>query len=208
MNDRALQLMHDYLHNRFLRVVCQGDSSSKRQIFSGVPQGVVWSPDFWDFDISEMPDAICDEGDEMCYADDCGLLYEITECNRIVIAAIINSDLDSLVEWGIDNRTTFEPDKASYTVISRKKKPYDPNDYCSGIKMDGIAVAQLDEAKLVGYTFDSKLGFVKMVDKIARKARTRIAALRRLKPMLDSSNLQMMYTMFIKDEGRSWSTAA
>ena len=74
--------------------------------------------------------------------------------------------------------------------------------------MDGIAVAQLDEAKLVGYTFDSKLGLGKMVDKIARKARTRIAALRRLKPMLDSSNLQMMYTMFIRDEGRSWSTAA
>ena len=82
-----------------------------------------------------------------------------------MIAAIINSDLDSLVEWGKDNRTTFEPDKASHTVISRKKRPYDPNDYCSGIKMDDIAVpvAQLDEAKLVGYTFDSKLGLVTLV---------------------------------------------
>ena len=75
-------------------------------------------------DISELPDAICDENDKMCCADDCGLLYEITECNRIVIAAIINSDFDSPVEWGKDNRTTFEPDKASYTVISRKKQPY------------------------------------------------------------------------------------
>ena len=36
-----------------------------------------------------------------------------------------------------------------------------------------------------------------MMDKIARKARTRIAALRRLKPMLDSSNLQMMHTMLL-----------
>ena len=74
-----------------------------------------------------MPDVICDEGDEMCYAHDidCGLLYEITKFNRIVIAAIINSDLDSLVELGKDTRTTFEPDKASYTVISRKEQPYD-----------------------------------------------------------------------------------
>ena len=198
MTDRALELMKDYLFNRFLRVVCQGSSSSKKQIFSGVPQGAVWSPDFWDFDISELPDAICSEGDEICYADDCGLLYEITEDNRTLIAAIINLDLDSLIEWGDDNLTTFEPEKASYTVVSRKKRPYDPNDYCSGIKMGGAAVEQLDEAKLVGYLFDSQFGFGKMVDKIARKARTRIAALRRLKPMLDSDNLQMMYTMFIR----------
>ena len=66
---------------------------------------------------------------------DCGLLYEITKCNRIVIATIINSDLDSLVEWGKVNRTNSEPDKASHTVISRKKQPYDPNDYCPGIKV-------------------------------------------------------------------------
>ena len=29
-----------------------------------------------------------------------------------------------------------------------------------GTQDSGIVVAQLDEAKLVGYTFDSKLGFV------------------------------------------------
>ena len=64
--------------------------------------------------------------------------------------------------------------------------------------MGGQAVTQLDEAKLVAYLFDSHLGFGKMVDKLARKARTRIAALRRLKPMLDSDNLKTMYTMFIR----------
>ena len=87
------------------------------------------APDFWDFDISEMPEAICDEGDEWCYADDCGLLYEIIDSNRIVITAIINSDLDNLVEWGNDNLTAFEPEKATYTVVSRKRHPYDSNEH-------------------------------------------------------------------------------
>lgn len=46
MTGRALKLVKDYLSNGFLRVVCQGDVSSKKQIFSGVPQGAVWSPSF------------------------------------------------------------------------------------------------------------------------------------------------------------------
>ena len=99
----------------------------------------------------------CDlHANKICYADDCGLMYEITESNRTLIAAIINLDLDSLVEWENDNLTTFEPEKASYTVVSRKKRPYDPNDYGSGIKMGGATVEQLDEEKLVGYLFDSQ----------------------------------------------------
>ena len=42
----ALELVKDYLFKRFLRVVCQADQSTKMEIFSGVPQGAVWSPDF------------------------------------------------------------------------------------------------------------------------------------------------------------------
>ena len=57
---------------------------------------------------------------------------------------------------------------------------------------------RVDELKLVGYLFDSKLTFAGMVDKQARKARSRLAAVRRLKPMLDCSNIQLMYTMFVR----------
>jgi hypothetical protein len=45
------------------------------EIFSGVPQGAVWLPDFWDFDIADIPTVISSEGDDFEYADDCGLCY-------------------------------------------------------------------------------------------------------------------------------------
>ena len=51
---------------------------------------------------------------------------------------------------------------------------------------------------LVGFVFDQKLTFGTMIDKLARKARLRIAALRGLELMLDSSNLKMMYVMFVR----------
>ena len=105
MKERALELIKSYLFNRFLRVVTQGDTSGRKQIFSGVPQGAIWSPDFWDFDISELPDVLSSETDDFEYADDIGLWYEITAENGDVVVAFINLDLENLIKWGIDNMT-------------------------------------------------------------------------------------------------------
>ena len=54
MGRKALKLLYSYLHKRFLKVVHNGEKSSEKEIFSGMPQGATWSPEFWDFDISEM----------------------------------------------------------------------------------------------------------------------------------------------------------
>ena len=98
MQGRALALIKNYLYKRFLQVVCQGDISELLEIFFGVPQGAVWSPSFWDFDIADLPQEISSEGDDFSFADDCGLWYEITEENRDMITSIINLDLENLVK--------------------------------------------------------------------------------------------------------------
>jgi hypothetical protein len=73
MKGRALKLIKSYLYDRFLQVVSQGKASTRKQIYSGVPQGAKWSPILWIFDICEMPEVVSDQGDLICYADDCGL---------------------------------------------------------------------------------------------------------------------------------------
>ena len=47
----------------------------------------------------------------ICYADDSGIWYKITDENRDNIVDIINSDLHNLSKWALDNNTTFEPTK-------------------------------------------------------------------------------------------------
>ena len=64
--------------------------------------------------------------------------------------------------------------------------------------MGGAQVERVDEVKLVGFLFDTKLTFSGMIDKLAKKARCKLGALRRLKPMLDQPNLKQMYIMFIR----------
>ena len=56
----------------------------------------------------------------ICYADDCGLWYEITDANRLAIVDQINQDLESLMVWGRDSSTTFEPSKTHFTLISKR----------------------------------------------------------------------------------------
>ena len=79
-------------------------------------------------------------------------------------------------------------------LISNKKKPFD----LTGIKMGGFPVEQVKQLKLVGYLFDQKMTFGPMVGKLAKKARSRVAALRRVRHLLSVENLKLMYTMFVR----------
>jgi len=89
-----------------------------------------------------------------------------------MMVSIINVDLQHLVEWGERNLTTFEPEKTTFTVISRRKDPFDPFEQSEGIQMDGQLVKRVGEVKLVGFLFDTKLTFGGMTDKLARKVLT------------------------------------
>ena len=79
-------------------------------------------------------------------------------------------------------------------VMSNRAEPFDP----TGINFDGEQVVQVETMKLVGFTLDCKLTWKPMVEAIAKKARIRLGALRRLKRHLDSNNIKTMYTAFVR----------
>jgi hypothetical protein len=154
------------------------------------PSGLLWN-----FDISEMPTVVGPEAIPFNYADDTGLLYVITESNRDTLINTVNQDLQALMDWGADNRTTFEPKKTHSMVISKKEsRAFDP----TGIVMGGRDVKQVKEMKLVGFTFDAKLTWGAMIGALAKKARTRVDAIRRMARSLDSKNMLTMYSAFVR----------
>ena len=170
-------------------------SSSVREIFSGVPQGALWSPCLWDFDISDLPSAV-EFGELLCYADDLSLWYEITDENKDVVLDRINADLASLLVWGDGNRTTFEPTKTYSMLVSLKRSG--KFNGLDRLCMDGKHIKEVSQMKLVGFDFDSKLTWGPMVDRLAKKARCKLGAIRRLKQYLDIPNLKLMYTAFVR----------
>ena len=85
-------------------------------------------------------------------------------------------------------------DKTEVMVISKKKDPID----ISALRFQGLEVKQVKEIKLVGFTFDEKMTLEPMIKKASKKGRAKIAALYRLKPFLDSENLETMYKAFVR----------
>jgi len=207
MRKRALRLLKSYLMKRFLKVVAQGKSSTLKELFSSVPQGGKWSDFLFDLDISELADDLCAEVIPFGYADDVALWYEV-EFDHCITTAVINQDLQSLYEWGLDNKTTFEPEKMEAIVISQKRVPFD----ASGIMFDGEELSIVDDTTLVGLKIDKRMRWGPMVDKLAKKARQRIGALSRVRHLLDNSNLKTVYLMFIRSimeyNSISWMGAA
>ena len=142
---------------------------------------------------------MCDDLKDSClpfgYADDVSLWYEIdpgSDPNDTLRK--INADLARLKRWGDDNNTTFEKSKMEMVVVLQKRRPFNPD----GVVFDGFKLPVKPCIKLVGYTIDSNLRWGQIIDRIAKKARSRIVALRRIQPYLTKDNVKTIYTMFIR----------
>jgi hypothetical protein len=210
LRKRALRLIKSYLHKRYLQVVSQGSTSTLKEIFSSVPQGGKWSDFLFDLDVSEMADSLSAELVPFGYADDVALWYEVDDrFDHAMTTTVINQDLLALKVWADDNKTTFEPEKMSATVIiQRRSDPFN----AAGIMFDGEELSVVDETTLVGLKIDEKMKWGPMVKKLATKARQRLGALSRVRHLLDSDNLKTIYLMFIRSimeyNSTSWMGAA
>ena len=87
--------------------------------------------------------------------------------DHCITTAVINQDLQALHKWGLDNKTTFEPEKMRVMMISQKKKPFDP----SGIIFAGEELSVHDDTTLVGLKIDNRMKWGPMIKKLGTKAR-------------------------------------
>ena len=193
MRGRALKLIKSYLKNRYISVFANGVKSKRHPIYSGVPQGGKWSAPLWDFEISTLQDLDL-FGLLMSYADDCSLLYEVTDQNRETLIDDINADLQKLEDWGVLWHVSFAPDKTHSMLVSRRDKPFD----ISGLHFMSEPVGPVTEMKLVGFILDSNWTFGPMLEHVSKKGRSKLGAIFRLRHHLDSANLETMYKSFVR----------
>jgi hypothetical protein len=209
MRGRAHRLMSSYLIARFLCVVSMGSASKVLQFFCGVPQGAIWSPKLWNFHMRELPSSLRYAID-FNYADDSALLkvfgqaaakwtadhFSKQSVARYQAIQEVNIDLEALYQFGLKWKITFEPTKTHALLISNTP------DCCfpafSQVVFGGAHIIFEEELTLVGFVIDRKLTFKPMVDKVASKARMALGAMRRLKSLLGSSDLAVLYKAFVR----------
>ena len=92
-----LLLLQDYLRDRSLFVVVNGQSSQDHPISAGVPQGSVLGPLLWNVFFNDLLQLI---PEAHAYADDCTLTFPCDSIDHRATVAAINEALETITSWG------------------------------------------------------------------------------------------------------------
>ena len=123
---KLLNLLEDYLSNRFQRLVLNGQESSWLPVKAGVQQGSILGPLLFLIYINDLPDGI--NSIAKLFADDTSLFSVVQDPNES--AKYLNLDLSVFSQWAYQWKMFFntDPKKPAHEVsFSREKKLRNPS---------------------------------------------------------------------------------
>ena len=180
----------DYLSNRKIRVVINGQSSTWKNTTAGVPQGSILGPLLFLVFINDITANI--ESDIHLFADDTSLM-DIIE-NHINTYAKLNRDLKRLSLWSKKWLVTFNATKTVYLQVTRKLNP-SPK---PRLILDGEQIKEVMTHKHLGLTFNGTLTWSDHIVQLVSKASKCIGLLRRISRDVPRQCLEILYKSMIR----------
>ena len=178
-----LLLFEDYLKERNLKVVIDGQESEQHAVRAGVPQGSCLGPLLWNIYINDLLHLV---PSVRAYADDLTLAHSYSSGEETATADHMNATLNRIASWGSKWQVKFASSKTQMMVIARSRTPLH-------LSLEGEAVRRQDEMEVLGVTYDSALTFRLHIERLAREASGKLASLRRISWLLDNKGLEMLY---------------
>jgi hypothetical protein len=167
-----LTLVRSFLSDRKVRVRLEKAITPEYEVACGTPQGSPLSPVLYMLYLAEL--LLQDTTLRFGYADDICLYRATTSLDTNI--ELLAQDVQSILDWGSENKIFFAPEKLEMIHITRKQGDYTPpyvvNDE---LTIEPITTApKADEQpalRWLGVWFDRKLTFKRHVSERAAKAR-------------------------------------
>ena len=183
-----LDWFHDYLYERYQRVIIRGQKSELGLIRAGVPQGSVLGPLLFLVYINDI--TLVTQTKMKLFADDTSVFIEFDENSNA--EAVLNTDMDNIRQWADQWLVSFSPHKTKLLTCSFKKKPSHPI-YFNDVQLQNVA-----SHKHLGITFSSNLSWNVHIDALLKSVSPMSDVLKHLKYDLDRYSLERSYVSFIR----------
>ena len=195
------KLISIFLSNRFIYVVVDGATFASFPVSSGVPQGSVLSPTLFLLFINDLLHATA--SDVHSFANDSNLHKSSSfQCqpssnarsqSRLAMSSTINSDLQSISEWGTRNLVKFNTSKTQLLTISLSNTP---SNY--PIIFEDSKIPPLNSINILDLQISSSLSWRDHIVQIAKSASKKLGVLFRCKQYFNGAQLFKLYTGFIR----------
>ena len=179
----------NYLDQRRIRAVINGQTPPWIHTNAGVPQGSILGPLLFLVFVNDITDNI--ESDIHLFADDTSLM-EIID-NHVQSYAKLNRDLVKLSTWSQKWLVTFNPSKTVFLQVSRKTNPA-PKPV---LEMNGTAIKEVPSHKHLGLTFNQTFTWSDHTSQVVQKASKCIGLLQRISRDVPRKCLETLYKAMI-----------
>lgn len=192
----VIKLIHSYLKDRQFYVKIDSDKSNEYTINAGVPQGSLLSPTLYNIYTHDIP---VDPNTNMSiYADDTAIYA--SGANPKCVSRRIQTHLDRLSQYFIDNKIKINHDKSSYIIFTNKLK-FGKKTNPIAMSLNNCPLIKQKEITYLGLTYTSKLSWNKHFDKLNKKTLGTICKLKHFlnnNSPINTKNKLNIYKLYIR----------
>ena len=184
LHNKLLDWLASYVTEREQRVIIDGVHSSWLSVDSGVPQGSILGPLLFVLYINDAPSCVLSMAG--LFADDTKVYRKITSLDD---CAILQRDLDSLLEWCKKWKLIFNAKKCKVMSVTRRRN------WCEfTYSLGGTTLERVDSYCDLGVTITNTLTFDKHIKNQVSKANSIVGMIKRATGRLASPTV--MITLF------------
>ena len=186
----SLKIIHSYLSDRWTRTKIDGSYSTWKEILSGMPQGSVNGPKWFNIYINDLFFLFLDT--EVCNIAEDSTPYACNANLRILLQHL-ESDVASAIMWFDANYMKLNQSKCHFLISTNSPEHL-------WIQVGEQIIWESLYKKLLGVTIDKELKFIQHVQDICKKAGAKVTALARVIKVVTMEQKKTLMNAFIESQ--------
>ena len=184
-----------YLTNRKQFTVYSNNNSDFLPLNTGVPQGSILGPLLFLIYVNDISYA-SNFFDMILYADDTTLVTSLFASDLYLLTPELNLELKKIYEWLCVNRLSLNVMKTKYMIFHYPQRTIPSSDY-PALELANIPIERVQNFDFLGLTISDTLSWLPHISKISNKISKAIGILKRMKHILPTEVLLLIYNSLI-----------